>query len=61
LKALATAIDGADGAPTPDAREGVAKAKPALARVRAAAARLESDLTALNARLVAAGQAPVRP
>jgi photosystem II stability/assembly factor-like uncharacterized protein len=61
LKDLATAIDGADAAPSPDARDGVAKAKPALERVRAAAARLASDLEALNARLVAAGQAPVRP
>ena len=61
LKALATAIDGADAEPTPDAREGVAKAKPALEAVHADAARLETDLAALDARLVAAGESPVRP
>jgi photosystem II stability/assembly factor-like uncharacterized protein len=61
LRALAAAIDGADAAPSPDAREGVAKAKPALERVRAEQARLESDLAEFNARLVALGQAPVHP
>jgi photosystem II stability/assembly factor-like uncharacterized protein len=61
LEALATAIDGADAEPTPDARAGVAKARPALDRVRRAAAAIESERAALDARLVAAGQPPIRP
>jgi hypothetical protein len=61
LEALATAIDGADAAPTPDARAGLAKARSALDRVREAQAEVESERTALDARLVAAGQPPIRP
>jgi hypothetical protein len=61
LEALATAIDGADAEPTPDARAGVAKARPALDRVRQAAAAIESERAALDVRLVAAGQPPITP
>jgi photosystem II stability/assembly factor-like uncharacterized protein len=61
LEDLASAIDGADAEPTPDARAGVAKARPALERVREAEAKVESERAALDARLVAAGQPPIRP
>jgi photosystem II stability/assembly factor-like uncharacterized protein len=61
LQGLATAIDGADAEPTPDARAGVAKAGPALERVRRAAAEVERDRAALDAALRAAGQPPITP
>jgi hypothetical protein len=61
LQSLATAIDGADAEPTPDARAGAAKARTALDRVRQAQARIETARAALDARLVAAGQAPIQP
>ena len=61
LQGLATAIDGADAEPTPDARAGVAKARTALDRVRGAQAGIEGARAALDARLVAAGQPPIQP
>jgi hypothetical protein len=61
LQSLATAIDGADAEPTPDARAGVAKARTALDRIRQAQAGIEGARGALDARLVAAGQPPIKP
>jgi hypothetical protein len=61
LQSLATAIDGADAEPTPDARAGVAKARTALDRVRQAQEGIEGARGALDARLVAAGQPPIKP
>ena len=59
LQGLAAAIDGADAEPTPDARAGVARAGPALDRIRWARAEIERERAALDARLVAAGQPPL--
>jgi photosystem II stability/assembly factor-like uncharacterized protein len=61
LEALAAAIDGADAEPTPDACTGVAKARPALDRVRQAAAAIERERAGLDARLAGAGQPPITP
>jgi photosystem II stability/assembly factor-like uncharacterized protein len=59
LQGLAAAIDGADAEPTPDARAGVAKAGPALDRIRRAQAEIDGARAALDERLVAAGQPPL--
>ena len=57
LDKLATAVDGADAAPSPDAVTGFDKIQPALAATLAAWEALKTrDLPALNARLKQAGQ-----
>ena len=54
---LAGAVDGADAAPTPDARAGYAAAMPMLERSLAAWSNVRTtELAALNARLKAAGR-----
>jgi len=61
LRTLQQAVDGADAAPTPDARTGIAKVEtlipPVLARWETVR---RDDLAALNARLAAAGKTPVQ-
>jgi photosystem II stability/assembly factor-like uncharacterized protein len=61
LQALASAVDGADAEPTPDARAGVERLRAELARVREAQAGVERERAALDAQLVAAGQPPITP
>jgi hypothetical protein len=57
LTGLDTAVDGADAAPSPDARAGVSKVEGLVPTVLAAAARIRaSSLDALNSRLTAAGK-----
>ena len=58
LDELATAVDGADAAPSPDAIAGFEKIQPALAATLAAWEALKAkDLAALNAQLKEAGPA----
>jgi photosystem II stability/assembly factor-like uncharacterized protein len=60
LGALGQAVDGADGAPTADARASYDKLKPAAeTAVREWTTFKEKDLAALNRRLKAAGQAAI--
>jgi len=60
LERLATAVDGADAAPTPDARAGYAKLRPAAeAAVREWTAFKAKELAELNERLKAMGQAVI--
>jgi photosystem II stability/assembly factor-like uncharacterized protein len=57
---LLEAVDGADAAPTPDARAGLAKLSPMVDSVLAAWERFTAaDLQALNAKLTAAGLQPI--
>lgn len=60
LETLFTAVDGADADPSPDVVKGVELAETALGSALAAWEALKSkDLSALNARLAAAGQPPL--
>jgi len=57
---LREAIDGADAAPTPDTRDGLAKLAPMVDSVLAAwESFTTADLSALNAKLSAAGMKPI--
>jgi photosystem II stability/assembly factor-like uncharacterized protein len=57
LDALAHAVDGADAAPSPDARTGFAKVEALIPAVLAAADKVRGEeLTALNAKLKRAGK-----
>jgi len=57
LSELAAAVDGADAAPSPDARTGFSKIEGLVPPVLAAAARIRaSSLDALNTQLTAAGR-----
>ncbi|HEX8100214.1 MAG TPA: hypothetical protein VF660_08450, partial [Actinomycetota bacterium] len=57
LESLATAVDGADSAPSPDAAAGFEQIQPTLIAVLSAWDELKvKDLAVLNARLKAAGQ-----
>ena len=60
LETLATAVDGADADPTPDARTGFAQLESTLTRTLAAWEALKTgNLAALNAGLNQAGQPPI--
>lgn len=60
LERLATAVDGADAAPTADALAGYAKLRPSAEAATAAWADFKSkELPALNERLKAAGEEPI--
>jgi uncharacterized coiled-coil protein SlyX len=60
LEALDLAVEGADAAPSPDARAGVAKVEAMVPVVLASWDRLKgAELDALNAQLAAAGQAQI--
>ena len=57
LSELAAAVDGADAAPSPDARAGFSKIEGLVPPVLAAAGRIRaSSLDALNTQLTAAGR-----
>ena len=56
LDKLAAAVDGADAAPSPDARAGLAKLQPVEAAALAAWSHWQAgELAAINRQLVAAG------
>ena len=60
LDKLATAVDGADAAPSPDAVSGFAAIQPALDHALDAWEELKTkDLPALDLRLKAAGEAAI--
>jgi hypothetical protein len=60
LDALDLAVEGADAAPSPDARAGIAKVEAMLPAALASWDRLQgTELDALNAQLAAAGQARI--
>jgi hypothetical protein len=60
LAKLASAVDGADADPTPDARAGFAQLESTLTRALAAWEALKAgNLAALNARLRQAGEQPI--
>jgi photosystem II stability/assembly factor-like uncharacterized protein len=60
LEKVYGAVDGADAAPSPDAREGYAQAKSAADRLTAAWSALKvAELRDVNAQLSAAGLAPI--
>jgi hypothetical protein len=62
LMALQQAVDGADAAPTPDARAGFTAIKALIAPVLARWDELRTrDLAALNATLSRLGEAPLTP
>jgi photosystem II stability/assembly factor-like uncharacterized protein len=60
LEKLATAVDGADGAPSPDARDGYSRVRgPAEAAVKAWNDFKAGDVAAFNQRLAAGHQPPI--
>ena len=62
LATLASAVDGADADPTPDARAGFAQLESTLAKTLASWDALKSgSLAALNAKLRQAGEPPLVP
>ncbi len=62
LRSLAEAVDGADAAPSPDARAGLTKLEPIAAEALARWRRLSTDgLASLNDRLRKAGTEPIEP
>jgi len=62
LRSLAEAVDGADAAPSPDARAGLVKLEPIAAEALARWHRLSTTgLASLNGKLRAAGADPIEP
>ena len=61
LRTLEQAVDGADAAPSQDARDGLAKVEPLIPPVLASWEAVRGgELRALNGKLTAAGAAPVQ-